>query len=361
MQISIRSSLTAGMTAVVGAGAVAIAPAVPVAPVRAIQLPAPAIAEIALTGTSLPLDQIWTLVQSLGASLGSGGGISGVVNVVFSAVGTEFAAQALPLVTAALTDVTQYLGAALVEVFAGGGVGQIDFPGIVTGVGTALGAGDIPGALQTLTGGLTAPLTNVVHTVFGPDFQTFLSGKVGGVLGALPEVLRSAVQKVLGLDIKPVTDAIVNALSGLLPKAAAAATPPGPVALATAEEAPTIVGNMPAVRDTSAPSAAAVPAAAASTAVAEQSPADVAVAEADAPAAPAPAKADSPAESPAPAALQQEAEAPVIPRAVTPRRGAAVSEEDGSTAVAASSPATRHRGTSDASGASGASGQRSGR
>jgi hypothetical protein len=246
MEISVRSYLTAGMTAVVGAGAIAMAPASPSAALQSVALPAPAVAEIVLTGTSFPLEQIWTLLQSAG-----GGGLQGIVNVVFGAVGTEFAAQALPLVTAALNDVATYLGAAVTDVFGSGGL-QVDFPAILSGVGTALGGGDFPGALQALTGGLTAPVTHLIKTVFGTDFQAFLTTKVGTVLGALPELLRSAVQKVLGLDIKPVTDAITNLLSGLLPTAGAS-VPAASVALAAAAEAPAIVSTVPAIRSTDHP------------------------------------------------------------------------------------------------------------
>ena len=241
MEISVRSYLTAGMVAVVGAGAIAMAPALPGSAIQAVGLPAPAVAEIALTGTSLPLEQMWTLVQTFA----KGGSLTDIVNGVFGAVGTEFVTQALPLLNAVVTDAATYLGAALTDVIRSGGL-QVDFPGILAGVGTALGAGDFPGALKAVNDGLSAPITRTVQTVFGSAFQAFLTDKAGTVLGALPELLRSAVQKVLGLDIKPVIDAITKAVSGLFPGPGAAV----PVALATADESPTIVCNMPAIRPT---------------------------------------------------------------------------------------------------------------
>jgi len=331
MQISARSYLTAGMAAVVGAGAIVMAPALPNPALRTLELPTAVVAEIALAGTSLPLEQIWTLLQSVG----TGGSLEGIFNVVFSAVGTEFATQALPLVTVALTDVATFLGAALNDVFSSGAF-QVDFPGILTGVGTALGAGDFPGALQTLTGGLSAPVTHVVQSLFGSDFQAFLTNKVGTVLGALPEILRSAVQKVLGLDIKPVTDAIAVALSGLVPNVApGASTPGGPVVLATAVEVPT----MPAIRltapVTSAPAAvSALPGSAASVPAADESTAAPAL---DGPA---------PQQSAVDVTARAELDAALTPPRVA-HRGPA--ESAGDAGPASAKPVGRHRGASDAS------------
>lgn len=337
MQISVRSYLTAGMTAVVGASAIALTPALPSPALQSVQLPAPAIAEIALTGTSIPWEQIWTLLQTVG----TGGSLSNIVNIVFGAVGTEFATQALPLVTATLTDVTTYLGAALNDVLHGSGALQIDLPGIFAGVGTALSHGDLPGALQTLTGGLSAPITHVVQTVFGPDFQAFLVNKAGTVLGALPELLRSAVQKVLGLDIKPVTDAIAKILSGLVPSVPSAASVP--VALAAAA-VPTIVPTLPAIR-------AAEPATQVTAVVAEApaAPRSAAAVSADAPAKSDPVAApagDAPAvtvDIPESVA-QAEPETAAAPSRAT-RRGSA---EAGGTAASAPRAAAGHRGAGDA-------------
>lgn len=280
MEISARSYLTAGMAAVVGAGAIAMAPALPSATLHSVALPAPTVAEIALTGTSLPLEQIWTLVQTLG----TGGSLSDIVNGAFGAVGTEFITEAMPLVTAVATDVAGYLGSALTGVIGSGGL-LPDFPGILSGVGASLGAGDFPGALKAVNDGLSAPLTRVVQTVFGADFQAFLTGKVGTVLGALPEILRSAVQKVLGLDIKPVTDAISAALSNLLPAPAPAAA----VALAAVEAAPTVASDIPAIR----PTEQSAPAVVAEAPAAPAAPAAAAGVAADAPAESAPAKVEA--------------------------------------------------------------------
>ncbi len=289
------------------------------------------IAEVALAGTSFPLEQIWTLLQSAG-----GGGLQGIVNVVFSAVGTEFATQALPLVTAAAADITTFLGAALTGVLSSGGV-PIDFPGILTGVGTALGHGDFPGALQTLNGGLSAPITQVVQTVFGPDFQAFLATKVGTVLGAVPEMLRSAVQKVLGFDIKPVTDAIATALAGLVPS-----IPPGasvPVAPPAAEA---VIRPIESVTQVPAVVSEALAAPGSAAAVSADVPVQSAPVEAPAGDVPAPKEAE------VAVAAQAELDEVLTPPRVA-HRGAAESAEDAGPAAA--KPVAPHRGAADASAA----------
>ncbi|MBU3748883.1 MAG: hypothetical protein FGM52_00230, partial [Mycobacterium sp.] len=71
MQLSVRSYLTAGTAAVVGAGAIAIAPPIPAS--RHLELPLPAVAEVSLTGASFSISDI---VGVLGGVLGGGGGAS---------------------------------------------------------------------------------------------------------------------------------------------------------------------------------------------------------------------------------------------------------------------------------------------
>lgn len=334
MQISARSYLTAGITSAIAASAIAIAPPLPDTALRGVELPTSVVTEIALTGTSLPWQQIWTAVQGIGS-----GGLSGLAEVVFSAVGTEFASQAWPLVTAAATDVAKYLGGALAAALAPGAL-QIDFRGLLATAGAALGAGDLPTALQTLTGGVFAPVTAAVKNVFGPEFQTFLSTRVGSVLGALPELLRSAVQKVLGIDIKPATDALATALAGLLPKPPAAATAPS--ALTDVEATPTLVRDVPVLRGADV-SAVAAPASAAAL------PGSAAAAPADEGALPSPVevpdlKTDLPGAD-VPAIVAADPGTDAVPTAGGPRRGTAESS-----AAASPQQASRHRPGADSPG-----------
>ena len=241
MDISVRSYLTAGMAAVVGATAIGLSPVPPAPALDAAGLPVQAVAEIALTGTSIPWETIATVVTALS----NGGSLQAGVSALLDSVGAEFVAQAMPLVTAAAGDVVVYLGTALAELLSGPDAPQIDVAAIVEAATTAINAGNLSGAVQALSAGLSAPLTQISQVLFTPEFQTFVTGKIGGVLGALPEILRAAVQKVIGIDIKPVIDALSGLLGGILPAASTLTATP---ALSAAAEPAAVVGGLTAVR-----------------------------------------------------------------------------------------------------------------
>lgn len=241
MEISVRSYLTAGMAAVVGATAISLAPLQPAPALRASGLPASAVAEITLTGTSIPWDTILTLVKALS----SGGSLQAGVTSLISAVGTEFAKEALPVVTAFAGDVVTYVGGALADLFTGPGAPQIDLAAILATATAAITAGDFSGAVKALTSGLSEPLSQISQVLFTPEFQAFITGKVGTVLGALPEILRSAVQTVVGIDIKPIIDLLSGLLTKILP---AASTVTAPRALAVAAQAAPVVVGLTAIK-----------------------------------------------------------------------------------------------------------------
>ena len=282
MDISVRSYLTAGMAAVVGATAISLAPLQPAPALQAAGLPMSAVAEITLTGTSIPWDTIITLVKVLS----SGGSLSGAVGSLISSVGAEVAKEFVPVVTAAAGDVVKYVGTALAALLSGPGLPQIDFAAILATATAAITAGDFPGAVEALTSGLSAPLTQISQVLFTPEFQAFITGQVGTVLGALPEILRSAVQKVVGIDIKPLIDLLSGLLTKILP---AASTVTAPRALsAAAQSAPVVVG-LTAIKPAAAadvPAASVAPEAEAEAEAAPAAPADVPAAKAAAESAP---------------------------------------------------------------------------
>lgn len=242
--ISIRSYLIAGTAAVVGAGAIALTP-VPQSPdVSPAALPSAPVAEIALTGVSLPLTDIIGVLQTLG---GLGGSLTGALGgflpqQFIDDVVAEVLDQATPLMTAAAGEVFDYLGSALsgllvgpdsIPVRLGAAVGNI--PAALTAAVQALSTGDIAGAVQAVTIGLAAPLTEVGRSIedASQSFQNFLVSELNGVVGALPGILLSAIQTVFGNTIQASIDTITDALSGLfgglLP---AAGLPAGPGAAA---------------------------------------------------------------------------------------------------------------------------------
>jgi hypothetical protein len=241
VDISIRSYLTAGMAAVVGATAIGLSPVPPAPALHAAGLPVQAVAEIALTGTSIPWETIATVVTALS----NGGSLQDSVSALLDSVGAEFVTQAMPLVTAAAGDVVVYLGTALAELLSGPDAPQVDFAAIVEAATTAINTGNLPGAVQALSSALSAPLTQISQVLFTPEFQAFVTGKIGGVLGALPEILRAAVQTVIGIDLKPVIDALPGLLGGLLPAASTLTATP---ALSAAAEPAAVVGGLTAVR-----------------------------------------------------------------------------------------------------------------
>lgn len=264
MEISVRSYLTAGTAAVVGAAAIGLSPALPAPDLRAAALPAPVIAEIALTGTSVPWESVIAVVKALT----TGGSLQGGITSLISSIGTEFAKEALPVVTAAAGDVVKYIGTALAGLLSGGGL-QIDIQKVIDAATAAITAGNIGDAVKALTSGLSASVGQISKVLFTPEFQSFVIGKAGTVLGALPEILRSAVQKIVGLDIKPLIDMLSGLLSKIIPgvtlpaavvaapRALAAAAAPAAVASTLTVPAAAAAETAPAA----APEAVAAPAA----------------------------------------------------------------------------------------------------
>ena len=232
MQISVRSSLTAGMVAVVGVGTIALAP-VESGALSPLTVPTPAVADVTLAALTLPFTDIVSLLQSLGI----GAAIPDITSLVpadfANAIATEFLNQATPLVTAAATDVFAYFNSTVAGLF----IGPTSIPArfgdalgaipvvLVTAV-QALATGDLPTALQTLSTGLVAPITSIQQAVLdaSQSFQSFVNAQINSVTFALPGVLLSAVSTVITNDLKSVLDVVQNAISaltfGLIPPAA---------------------------------------------------------------------------------------------------------------------------------------------
>ena len=236
--ISVRSYLTAGTAAVVGASAIALTPVMSGPALNPPTVPAPATAEIALTGVTLPLADVIGVLQTLG---GLGGSLTGVLGAFLpqqftNEVVAEVLNQTTPLITTAAGDVVGYLGTALTGLLVGpdsiaarvgAAVGNI--PAVLSAAVEALNNGDIASAVQVVTTGLAAPLTEVGQTLAdaSQSFQDFLAGELTAVVGALPGILLSAIQAVFGDTIQAnldgMTDALNGLFGGLLPAAGAPA------------------------------------------------------------------------------------------------------------------------------------------
>lgn len=248
MQISVRSYLTAGTVAVVGAGAIALAPIVPGTSPAAIAMPTPAVVEVSLTALSLSLNDVLGLLQNFGI----GGTLPDILTALpsllptdlINAVVTEFVTQAGPLVTVAATEVFGFLGTAVTGLLTGPdsiparfGEALAAIPAVLVSAIGSLTTGDIATALATITAGLAAPVSGISQAIADATaaFQDFVTTQVNGLITVLPGVLFTAVQTVIGNNLQTLIGSIGTAISslfgGLIPAAAsvsAAATVPAP-------------------------------------------------------------------------------------------------------------------------------------
>ncbi|MDQ1318792.1 MAG: hypothetical protein QG655_35, partial [Actinomycetota bacterium] len=169
MQITMRSYLTAGTVAVVGAGAIAMTPVVIDAPLA---VPAPAVAEVSLTGLGLSLTDVVGLLQGFGIGGALPDFLTSLPSLlptdIVTAVVTEFVNQASPLLLAAAGEVFDYLGAAIASLISGPDSIPVRFgdalaaiPETVVAAFEALGSGDLATALQTITDGLAGPVSGI--------------------------------------------------------------------------------------------------------------------------------------------------------------------------------------------------------
>jgi len=243
MQISVRSYLSAGMTAVVGAGVIAMAPVGTMSDLRPVALPVPVVAEVALAGVTLPFTDILSLLQALGL----GGAIPDITKLVpadlLNSVATEFLNQATPLVTTAAADLFAYFNSTISGLLIGPNSIPVRFGAALGAIPTVLGTavqalstGNIPAALQALGTGLVAPVTAVGQAIVdaGQAFQSYVTAQISGLTNALPGLLLAAVSTVITNNVQSVLAAVQSAIAGLLGGLipAAASTPAAAVSAA---------------------------------------------------------------------------------------------------------------------------------
>lgn len=223
MYVSLRSTLTAGTVAVMGAGAIALAPVAPTEfPTAALVVPSAA--EVALTGISLPFDIVGVL-----QNLGIGGALPDIVdalpsllpNDLVTAVLNEFAAQAGPLLIAAAGEVFGYLGTTVSTLISTIpqqiGAAVVAIPGVLASAVQSASAGDFPAALQTLYTGILAPITSVTQAIqeASDNFQAFIADQINTLGSQIPGVLFASIQAAVGGNFQSVLDAVQEALAGL--------------------------------------------------------------------------------------------------------------------------------------------------
>lgn len=218
MQIAVRSYLTAGAVAVVGAGSIALAPPVP--SVNLAALPAPVVADVTLTGVSLSLEQI---VAVLG-KFGLGDVISPIVNLLpanlVNNFVAEFSDEALGLVKTAVkgivTDLSSVIGGLIVgptsiihTVF--NSVAGV--PMALIAAVKSLSSGDLSNTLQTLVAPLTGLGTLITDAV--KTFATHVTDRISELVKSVPDLLVNVVQAVVTNDFNSVVDMVKKAIDGI--------------------------------------------------------------------------------------------------------------------------------------------------
>lgn len=269
MTISLRSYLTAGTVAVVGAGAIALAPLPGVAaPAVSLQLPTVA-AEVSLASIQIS-DILGVITDSVTGALptiignllpGLGGFATALVPAVidllpaviqllpttfFVDIATAVVNQAGPIVIGAARDTLTFVGQTANALFLGPNsipavfyAATIGVPAaLITAVGQ-LASGDVAGAIQTAIGAFTGPVNQVkdlVTTVIG-QFTTFASSQAAGLLSQVPGIVLGALQTAVSKNVAALTTVVQTVIRTLVPGLPGAAVAPPSAARVTAASA----------------------------------------------------------------------------------------------------------------------------
>ncbi len=252
MQISVRSKLAAGLAAATVVGVTVLAPVGAVG-AQAAPVPPPVVAEFTLTALTVSYSDLVGLLQNLGLG-GVIPDISGLLPADFvNAIAAEFISQATPLVTAAVSSLVGYVGTTISELLIGPtsipvrfGTALGGIPTVVLSAVQALGTGDVPTAVETLSTGLVAPITSIGQAIAeaGQNLQAYVTAQINGLVSALPVTFMAAVQAVIGNSVQSVLNSIQDAISaltgGLIPPAASASVAPSLAAARIAAPAPSV-------------------------------------------------------------------------------------------------------------------------
>lgn len=245
MQISVRSHLTAGMVAVVGAGAIAMTPVVMSTNPVLSATPVTAVADVQLAAFS------FSDVLGILNTFGLGGALPDITSLIpsnlLTAAVTEFVSELTPVLSGAATETLAYVTSAVAGLIIGpesvlarivGAAG--DIPTVLTTAVQSLSAGDVAAAIQTVVTGLIAPVTAIGQAINDAvvSFQTFVTTKLSTIAAALPNILINSIQAVVsgntGSVVTAVQAALNNWLSGLVPGASAVAPAAATLAVASA-------------------------------------------------------------------------------------------------------------------------------
>lgn len=225
MEISVKSYLAAGTAAVVGAGAIALTPALPSNASHVAHLPAPMVAEVGLTGFGISIPDILGVLQNFGGGLLPN--LGGVSPLVIPAIVVEFVKEASPVVLSTAGKVFTNTNTAVLGLVFGPNSIPTQFgsaiAGIPAAVMTAVGdltKGNFAGALQAINSGLLAPAKAIGEVIYNTASGVidYASTEVGTLAKALPDILAAAIKAVTGVDASALITTIKTALTGLINK-----------------------------------------------------------------------------------------------------------------------------------------------
>lgn len=249
MEISVRSHLTAGVAAVVGAGAIAMTPVVMPTHTALSAAPVAVVADVQLAAFSF--SDVLNILNTFGLGSALPNISSLLPSSVLTAAAGEFINEVTPVLTGAAGDVLGYLTATVTGLIAGPDSVLARVIGAAVNIPTVLGSaiqsltgGNFAAAIQTVATGLIAPFTAIGQAVVDAvqSFKTLVTTKLSTVATALPNILLNSIQVALGGNmgslLTTVQTAITNWISTLVPQASAVAPAAAVAASVTAAAAP---------------------------------------------------------------------------------------------------------------------------
>jgi hypothetical protein len=234
VEISVRSYLAAGTAAVVGAGAIALAPALPGSSSHVAHLPAPMVAEVGLTGFGISIPDILGVLQNFGGGLLPN--LGGVSPLTIPAIVAEFVKEAGPGVLSTAGKIFTNTNTAVLGLAFGPNSIPTQFGSAIAGIPTAvitavsdLKSANFAGALQAINEGLLAPAKAIAEVIYNTASGVFdyASAQVGTLAKTLPDVLAAAIKAVTGVDATALINTIKTALTGLIDKLPSISFPGG--------------------------------------------------------------------------------------------------------------------------------------
>ena len=214
MQISLRSHLIAGTAAIVGAGAIAMTPVV-AAHANVPALKVPSAVQVALTGFDSPISELLTTVQYLNDDLFDGVDYYDEYSwQPYYGIVPEFIYTALPVISQLGYNGSAYIGNTIGAVTDSAyqlSEAVWNFPGAVVTATKQVIAGDVAGAITTLTNATLVPLQSAVTTSIGAitSVVTGVVTSITNLVAAVPSIVQRLVTTTVG-SVQALVNAVIQ-------------------------------------------------------------------------------------------------------------------------------------------------------